>query len=91
MRHRQREKQAPCREPDVRLNPGLQDHAQGREQAPNPKPLSVPGCPHLIFFKVGTGSSVRLTNLPKIKLVRGRDVIQFQDYVKLEHRGLTPR
>ena len=25
-RHRQREKQAPCREPYVGLDPGLQDH-----------------------------------------------------------------
>ena len=28
-RHRQREKQAPCREPDVGLDPGLQDQALG--------------------------------------------------------------
>ena len=27
-RHRQREKQAPCREPNVRLDPGFWDHAQ---------------------------------------------------------------
>ena len=27
--YRQREKQAPCREPNVGLNPGLQDHALG--------------------------------------------------------------
>ena len=28
-RHRQREKQAPCREPDLGLIPGLQDHIPG--------------------------------------------------------------
>ena len=27
--HRQREKQAPCREPDMGLDPGLQDHVLG--------------------------------------------------------------
>ena len=34
-RHRQREKQALCREPDVGLDLGLQDHALGRRQALN--------------------------------------------------------
>ena len=28
-RYRQRAKQAPCREPDVGLDPGLQDHTLG--------------------------------------------------------------
>ena len=31
-RHREREKQAPCREPDVGLDPGLQDHALGQRR-----------------------------------------------------------
>ena len=34
-RERQREKQAPCREPDVDSIQGLQDHALGQRQAPN--------------------------------------------------------
>ena len=34
-RYRQREKQAPCREPDVGLTLGLQDHALGRSQTVN--------------------------------------------------------
>ena len=32
-RHRQREKQAPCREPSAGSIPGLQDHALGQRQA----------------------------------------------------------
>ena len=34
-RYRQREKQASCREPDVGLDPGPQDHAPGQRQALN--------------------------------------------------------
>ena len=34
-RYRQREKQAPCREPDAELGPGLQDHTLGRRQVLN--------------------------------------------------------
>ena len=31
-RHRQREKQAPCKEPNVGFDPGSQDHAMGQRQ-----------------------------------------------------------
>ena len=31
-RHRLREKQAPCKEPDMGLNPGSQDHTLGQRQ-----------------------------------------------------------
>ena len=48
-RRRQREKQAPCREPDVGLIPGLQDHAPGCSGA---KPLSHQGCPGDTFRKM---------------------------------------
>ena len=34
-RHRQREKQDPCREPDVRLDPGPWDHALSQRQMLN--------------------------------------------------------
>ena len=34
-RHRRREKQAPCREPDVGFHPGPQDHALGGGQMLN--------------------------------------------------------
>ena len=34
-RHGQREKQAPCREPDVGLDPMTQDHALGQRQTLN--------------------------------------------------------
>ena len=34
-RHRQREKQAPCREPDADSIPGLQDHTLGPRQVLN--------------------------------------------------------
>ena len=46
---RQREKQAPCREPDAGLNPGTVG------SCPEPKaatqPLSHPGVPTAMFFK----------------------------------------
>ena len=42
--HRQREKQAPCREPDLGLELGCQD------QALSAKPLSHPNCPKLFFL-----------------------------------------
>ena len=34
-RHRQRDKQAPCREPNVGLDPRAQDHALGERQVLN--------------------------------------------------------
>ena len=34
-RHRQRKRQVPCREPNVGLDPGLQDHSLGQRQALN--------------------------------------------------------
>ena len=50
-RHRQKEKQAPCREPNVGLDP------RTRGSRPEPKadaqPLSHPGTPHCIIFKMG--------------------------------------
>ena len=42
-RHRQREKQAPCREPDEGLDPVTQDHALGPKS--DAQPLSHPGIP----------------------------------------------
>ena len=49
-RHREREKQAPQREPDVGLDPWTQG------SRPEPKavaqPLSHPGIPSAIFFKI---------------------------------------
>ena len=43
LRHRQRAKQAPCREPDVGLDPGTPgSHPKSREDA---QPLSHPGVP----------------------------------------------
>ena len=44
-RHRQREKQAPCREPDVGLGPGSSGSHPGLEGVA--KPLSHPGCPEV--------------------------------------------
>ena len=41
--HRQREKQAPCREPDVGHNPRLPDH--NPELKADAQPLSHPGVP----------------------------------------------
>ena len=34
-RHRLREKQVPCEEPDAELDPGSWDHAQGQRQTLN--------------------------------------------------------
>ena len=45
-RHRQREKQAPCREPDVGLNPGTSGSRP--ELKADAQPLSHPGA--LLFF-----------------------------------------
>ena len=47
-RHRQREKQAPCREPDVGLDP--QSLGSGPWAEGSAKPLSHPGCPRLYRF-----------------------------------------
>ena len=49
-RHRQREKQSPCREPDAGLNPrtpGSQPESKADTQ-----PLSHPGVPLLLIFKM---------------------------------------
>ena len=46
-RHRQREKQAPRREPDARLNPG--SLGSGCELKVDAQPLSNPGVPHFVF------------------------------------------
>ena len=42
-RHRQREKQAPCREPDVELDPGTPESRPGPKA--DTQPLSYPGVP----------------------------------------------
>ena len=47
-RHRQREKQAPPREPDVGLNHGSWDHALSQRQAPN---HWAPRCPYFKYFE----------------------------------------
>ena len=47
-RHRQREKQAPCREPDVGLNPRIPGSCPGLKAGT--KPLSHPGIPLLPFL-----------------------------------------
>ena len=44
-KHSQREKQAPCREPDVGLNPG----SPGSGAEGGAKQLSHPGCPNIYF------------------------------------------
>ena len=44
--HKQREKQAPCREPDMGLNPGTPGLCPGQAKA-SAKPLSHPGIPIL--------------------------------------------
>ena len=47
-RHRQMEKQAPCRELDVRLDPGTPGSRP--EPKAHAQPLSHPGVPHLKFL-----------------------------------------
>ena len=47
-RHRQREKQAPCREPDMGLDPWSPGSHPGRKAGA--KPLSYPGIPFLKFL-----------------------------------------
>ena len=48
-RHRQREKQAPCREPDVELDPRTPGSHSGLKAGT--KPLSHPGIPSNTAFK----------------------------------------
>ena len=49
-RHRQREKQAPCREPDVGLDPGTPgSHPRPKAGA---KPLSHPGIPLILLLNM---------------------------------------
>ena len=43
-RHRQREKQAPCQEPNARLDPGTPGSCSGPKAGA--KPLSDPGIPY---------------------------------------------
>ena len=50
-RHRQREKQAPCGEPDVGLNPGT-GGSHPEPKAEDPQPLSHPGIPMLLMLCV---------------------------------------
>ena len=47
-RHRQREKQAPCREPDVGLDPRTPGSRPGPKAGANP--LSPPGIPCFYIF-----------------------------------------
>ena len=47
-RHREREKQAPCREPNVGLDPGTTGSRPGLKAGA--KPLSHPGIPLFIFI-----------------------------------------
>ena len=47
-RHRQREKQAPCREPDAGLDPGTPDYALGMGST---QPLSHPVIPIIFVLK----------------------------------------
>ena len=48
-RHRQRERQAPCREPDVGLYPGTPGSGPGPKA--DALPLSHPGCPNFFSMK----------------------------------------
>ena len=49
-RHRQREKQAPCREPDVGLGPETPGPSPGPKAGT--KPLSHPGIPDKVIFNI---------------------------------------
>ena len=49
-RHRQREKQAPCREPDVGLDPGTPGSCC--EPKADAQPLSHPDIPKLNFYNI---------------------------------------
>ena len=53
-RHRQREKQAPCREPDVGLDP--RTPGSGPVPKAGAKPLSHPGIPQMSVLKLVSGS-----------------------------------
>ena len=56
-RHKQRKKQAPCREPDVGLDPGTPGSCSGPKAGT--KPLSHPGIPDTVFLKCLVQSRVQ--------------------------------
>ena len=60
-RHRQREKQAPCREPDMGLNPRTPgSHPEPKADA---QPLSHSGVPLVAYFKAISDTLFFLTVL----------------------------
>ena len=63
-RHRQMEKQAPCREPDMGLNPGTPGSCPGPKAGA--KLLSHPGIPIYLFI-------LRILFIHEIHTERGRD------------------
>ena len=52
-RHRQREKQAPCREPGAGLDPGTPGSGPGLKA--DARPRSHPGCPPELFLRGAAG------------------------------------
>ena len=57
-RYRQREKQAPCREPDMGLHPRSPGSHPGQKAVL--KPLSHPGCPKKIILNIILNASLNL-------------------------------
>ena len=65
-RYKQREKQAPCREPDMGLNPRSPRSPPGPKAGA--KPLSHPGCPDPLVFVIKIISSTFNMNNIYLKL-----------------------
>ena len=61
-RHRQREKQAPYREPDVGFDPGSPGSRPGPKAGA--KPLRHPGIPIIYFLRWGDGQWERISGRP---------------------------
>ena len=47
MRHRKREKQAPCKEPNAGLDPTSQDHVLSPQTSEPPPTAEPPRCPQI--------------------------------------------
>ena len=78
-RHRQREKQAPCRKPDVGLNPGILRSRP--ESKADVQPLSHPGVPHCVCtLKPGRGGCLGSSVVGRLPLAQGL-ILESEDRV----------
>ena len=63
--HMQRDKQAPCREPDVRLDPGTPRSCP--EPKPDAQPLSHPGVPKHLLNRCMDGQRQKVSESAELR------------------------